>query len=146
MRTSPYNGKYDQAVISTILQLFWLRLLPQLQVSAPQHLSSPELPTAMISYISEHFCEPLTLEVLSNELGVCRFYLSRIFTRVLHTGFHEYINTLRVDYAKKILLNTKDSILDVAIQCGFQNQQTFNRVFKDICGVTPSAYRKSIET
>ena len=101
--------------------------------------------TAVISYISEHFCEPLSLEILSKELGVCRFYLSRIFTQVLHTGFHEYVNTLRIDQAKKLLENTRDSILDVAIQCGFQNQQTFNRVFKEICGITPSAFRKNTE-
>ena len=135
----------DQAVISTILQLFWLRLLPRLQVSVPPHLSTTDLPTAVISYISEHFCEPLSLEILSKELGVCRFYLSRIFTQVLHTGFHEYVNTLRIDQAKKLLENTRDSILDVAIQCGFQNQQTFNRVFKEICGITPSAFRKNTE-
>lgn len=132
----------NQAIISTILQLFWMRLLPDLQVSVPQHLSTVDLPTAVITYVSKHFCEPLSLETLSKELGVCRFYLSRIFTQVLHTGFHEYVNTLRIDHAKKILQNTEDPILDVAIQCGFQNQQTFNRVFKEICGVTPSSYRK----
>lgn len=133
----------SSAVFSAILQLFWLRLLPSLQVCAPKHHSPTDLPTAVISYVSEHFCEPLTLEQLSRELGVCRYYLSRIFTQVLHTGFHEYVNTLRIDYAKKVLLNTQDTILDVAIQCGFQNQQTFNRVFKEFCGVTPSAYRKN---
>ena len=132
----------DQSVISAILQLFWLRLLPDLQVSVSQHLSTVDLPTSVITYISKHFCEPLSLEILSKELGVCRFYISRIFTHVLHTGFHEYVNTLRIDHAKKILQNTDDSILDVAIQCGFQNQQTFNRVFKEISGVTPSSYRK----
>lgn len=135
----------DQAIISTILQLFWLRLLPNLKISASQHHSTADLPNAVIEYISKHFCEPLSLELLSKELGVCRFYLSRIFTQVLHTGFHEYVNTLRIDHAKKILQNTEDSILDVAIQCGFQNQQTFNRVFKAICGVTPSTFRKGKE-
>lgn len=132
-------------VISAILQLFWLRLLPHLDIiSASRMPEAHDIPTAVIAYVSEHFCEPLSLEQISKELGVCRFYLSRIFTQVLHTGFHEYVNSLRIDYAKKILQNTRDSILDVAIQCGFQNQQTFNRVFKEICGVTPSTYRKNI--
>lgn len=142
-RTAGSSQSGSSAVFSAILQLFWLRLLPSLQVCAPKHHSPTDLPTAVISYVSEHFCEPLTLEQLSRELGVCRYYLSRIFTQVLHTGFHEYVNTLRIDYAKKVLLNTQDAILDVAIQCGFQNQQTFNRVFKEFCGVTPSAYRKN---
>lgn len=129
-------------IIEAYLQLFWLRLLPQLTIHYPEKPVSSDLVTTLIAYITEHFCEPLSLEQLSHEMGICRFYLSRIFTQVLHTGFYEYVNTLRIDYAKKILLNNQDTILDVAIQCGFQNQQTFNRVFKEICGMTPTAYRR----
>lgn len=132
-------------VISAILQLFWLRLLPHLDIiSASRMPDSPDIPTAVIAYVSEHFCEPLSLEQISKELGICRFYLSRVFTQILHIGFHEYVNALRIDYAKKLLQNTRSPILDIAIQCGFQNQQTFNRIFKSICGITPSAYRKNV--
>lgn len=138
------NEKQNSTLISTILQLFWLRLLPQLDIVPGSMLTSANhLSTAVISYISQHFTEPLSLDIISKELGICRYYLSRIFTQVLHTGFHEYVNTLRIDYAKKLLLNTQDSILDIAIQCGYQNQQTFNRVFKNLCGVSPSIYRKN---
>ena len=134
----------DDTVISTILQLLWLRFLPYLDICPSSKLpASYDMPTAVIRYISEHFCEPLSLEKISKELGICRFYLSRIFTQILHTGFHEYVNTLRIDYAKKLLLESNNSILDIAIQSGFQNQQTFNRVFKEITALTPSNYRKN---
>lgn len=129
-------------LIHAYWQILWLRILPQLVIAdiAQPHVS--DLATTLIAYLTEHFCEPLSLELLSKKLGVCRFYLSRIFTQVLHIGFYEYINTLRVDYAKKLLLNTQDSVLNIAMQCGFQSQQTFNRAFKKDCGMTPFEYRK----
>ena len=71
-----------------------------------------------------------------------RFHISRIFTQVLHTGFYEYVNALRINYAKELLLDSEYKILDIAEMSGFQSQQTFNRIFRDFCGMPPSAYRK----
>ena len=62
--------------------------------------------------------------------------------KITFDQFYEYVNTLRVEYAKNLQLNSQYSVLDIAMQCGFQSQQTFNRVFKEICGMTPLAYRK----
>lgn len=129
-------------LIHAYWQILWLRILPQITIAESAQPNVSDLATTLIVYITEHFCEPLSLELLSKKLGVCRFYLSRIFTQVLHIGFYEYVNTLRVDYAKNLLLNSQYSVLDIAMQCGFQSQQTFNRVFKEICGMTPLAYRK----
>lgn len=129
-------------LINAYFQIFWRRLLPDLTFADATQPTVPDLVTNLIVYITEHFCEPLSLESLSKELGVCRFYLSRIFTQVLHISFCKYVNTLRINHAKKLLLNNQNKILDIAIECGFQSQQTFNRVFKEICGITPVTYRK----
>lgn len=132
----------NEPIINAYFQIFWLRLLPKLAVTDSVKPAVSDVTNTLILYITEHFCEPLSLELLSKELGVCRFYLSRIFTKVLHIGFHEYVNALRVNHAKKMLLGSQDNILDIAMQCGFQSQQTFNRVFKENCGMTPAAYRR----
>jgi len=138
------QSKPDNYILHAYLQILWRRALPSLRITNTLQPAVSDIAANMITYITEHFCEPLSLDVLSKEIGVCRFYLSRIFTQVLHIGFHEYINALRINYAKDLLHNEKATILDIALQCGFQNQQTFNRIFKDLCGMTPSAYRKSI--
>ncbi len=130
-------------VIDAYFQLLWMRLLPSLTISERSREPASELAAASLVYLSEHFREPVTLDVLSRELGVCRFYLSRIFSRVLHMGFCEYVNTLRINYAKELLLSTELSVLHIGMQSGFQSQQSFNRVFKELCGITPAAYRKS---
>lgn len=132
-------------IINAYFQILWHRLLPSLTLTDSVQSVVPDLVTNLITYISEHFCEPLSLDILSKELGVCRFYLSRIFTQVLHISFRQYLNTFRINHAKKLLLNNQYKILDVAIQCGFENQQTFNRVFKELCQVTPAAYRKVVK-
>lgn len=132
-------------IINAYFQILWQRLLPSLTLVDSVQPVVPDLVTNLITYISEHFCEPLSLDTLSKELGVCRFYLSRIFTQVLHIRFREYLNTFRINHAKKLLQNDQYKIFDIAIRCGFESQQTFNRVFKEICGITPMAYRKSVK-
>lgn len=134
------QGKNAQ-LIHAYFQILWQRLLPQLSITNSAQPAASDLTTNLIVYIRDHFCEPLSLDLLSKELGVCRFYLSHIFSQVLHIGFCDYVNALRINHAKELLQSTQDNILDIAIQCGFQSQQTFNRVFKELCGVTPSAYR-----
>lgn len=138
------QGNRNTQLINAYFQIFWLKLLPSLTLTESMHPAVPDLVTNLILYITEHFCEPISLQLLSKELGVCRFYLSRVFTQVLHIGFRTYVNTLRVNHAQKLLLNKEIRILDIAIECGFQNQQTFNRVFKEICGITPAQYRKQM--
>lgn len=71
-----------------------------------------------------------------------RFHISRIFTQVLLTGFYEYINALRINYAKDLLQDSEYKILDIAEMSGFQSQQTFNRIFREFCSMSPSEYRK----
>jgi len=57
-------------------------------------------------------------------------------------GFNEYVNKLRVEKAKNLLVQSKLSILDVALECGFDNQRSFDRVFLKFQRSTPSKYKK----
>ena len=135
----------DMQLIKAYFRILWTRLLPELEITAvPGGLTETNLVADLIIYISEHFYDPLSLAFLSKEFGVCKLYLSRIFNQVLHIGFHEYVNRLRVDHAKRLLSDSKNGILEIAMLCGFQSQQTFNRVFKGFCGMSPREYRKDL--
>ena len=137
------KGNNDNQILQAYLQILWRRILPGLIITDTVQPAVSDLATTLIAYITEHYCEPLSLESISHKLGVCRFYLSRIFTQVLHVGFYEYVNTLRVNHARELLENTNLTIINIALQCGFQSQQTFNRVFKEICGTPPTVYRNT---
>ena len=98
----------------------------------------------IISYISNNYEENLTLTSIANRFGVSKYSLSRMFSNVLGVSFYQYINLLRIDFAEILLVNTDLSITDIAIKCGYNNQQTFNRAFKDRNKTTPSMFRKKM--
>ena len=56
----------------------------------------------------------------------------------------EYLNGYRIEKATKMLLNTNDSVTDVAYSCGFNDLSYFIKTFKQIKGITPAKFRKSI--
>ncbi|MPM82488.1 HTH-type transcriptional activator RhaR [bioreactor metagenome] len=127
------------------IQLILTRVMPHLKLESNQNLSPHDLTAQVISYISEHFSEPLSLEILSKKFGASRYQISRIFSKTIDVKYYDYINTLRINYAKSLLQNTDQDILSIGFDCGFENQQTFNRVFKVHCNVSPKRYRKIID-
>ncbi|KQT25435.1 hypothetical protein ASG37_16445 [Sphingomonas sp. Leaf407] len=85
----------------------------------------------------------LDLAGLARRLGTNTAYLSRGFNEGLGLGFAEAINGLRVEHVAARLRDGADGdILTLAIDAGFGSKATFNRVFKERFGVTPSAYRR----
>lgn len=85
----------------------------------------------------------LDLAGLAARLGTNTSYLSRGLNEGLGLGFADAINRLRVDHAAARLRTPgDDDILTIAIDAGFGSKATFNRVFKDRFGVTPSDYRR----
>ena len=85
----------------------------------------------------------LALAGLARRLGTNTAYLSRGLNEGLGLGFAEAINGLRVEHVAARLRDGSDGdILTLAIDAGFGSKATFNRVFKDRFGVTPSAYRR----
>jgi len=84
----------------------------------------------------------LTISDLSTALGSNDKYISLSINKFARMNFNHYINTLRIQEAKKLLLgtSTESSIQDIAITCGFGNASSFIRVFKQVTGLTPAYY------
>lgn len=102
-----------------------------------------EISYRLISYVSNHFQEPLTLDSIAQELHFNKYYISRVFTRKLHCGFSAYVNRLRLDYAAHQLRSTDHTVTEIWQEAGFESQKTFNRAFLSCYGVTPTHYRKA---
>lgn len=99
----------------------------------------------VLEYCAEHFAEPLTLKSVAEALFISQSYVSKLFSGKLHYGFRDYINALRIDQAKTLLQETDQQITDVMAACGFANQSSFNRVFRDFCGCSPREYKRKHE-
>ena len=99
----------------------------------------------MLQYVSNHFTEALSLENTAEALGISRIYLSHIFSQQLHINFRQYINTLRINLACKLMRDPTLTITQIAFRCGYENQRTFHRAFLDQCGTNPNEYRSKLK-
>ena len=135
------NSLKDLAVCKAFIQLILARTLPQLELVKNKDTDFHGLIYQLVNFISQNFKEPLSLDILADELGVSKYYLSRVFSRKLNTNFNDYINGLRLNYATMLMSATDHSITQIANDSGFSSQRTFNRVFQESFHVTPSEYR-----
>lgn len=93
-----------------------------------------------------HLDESISLEKLASLLGVTRNQLSELFNVHKSTSFYEFLNELRYQESIKLLTgaNNSNSIADIAYQAGFNNRNSFYKVFKEKSGTNPSEFRKQI--
>lgn len=96
-----------------------------------------------IEYIDLNYSDEINLNKMSRILGMNSQYLSRFFKQHLGVGFLTYLNKIRVKKSLKCLLNTNKSILEIAIDYGFNDSKNYTRAFKQEFSITPGEYRKS---
>lgn len=87
--------------------------------------------------------DSIKLESLAGQLAVPPWYLSRIINQALEKSFFELVNDYRVEEVKSKLLkdNNSQSILDMALEAGFNTKSAFNRAFKKRTGLTPTQFK-----
>ncbi|CAN0600528.1 unnamed protein product, partial [Ectocarpus sp. 12 AP-2014] len=91
--------------------------------------------------------EDLTLSTLSGMLQVPDKKLSTLLNQNMATSFYDHINGSRVDEFKKRLAMPAShtfTLLAIAYDCGFKSKSSFNRIFKNTTGLSPSEYQKSL--
>lgn len=95
-----------------------------------------------ISYIRNHFREPLSLEEIATHFNVTPNHFCKYFKKITGITFKEYLLQLRLEYAMKQLLLTQSSITDICLESGFNSPSYFSKAFKARFGKAPSAYRE----
>ncbi len=113
---------------------------------------TPELIAQITQYMETekpYLTPALTLEKLAIQMRIPARLLSNIINRHFNCHFFEFINSYRIDEAKSMLSNQNQSdktVLDIMLDVGFNSKATFNTLFKKKVGMTPSEYRKSVNT
>lgn len=97
----------------------------------------------ILQYIQENFTRRIRLEDIAQQAGLSPCHVSRVFKRTVGCALTDYINHLRINLAQQLLRESDLSVISIAIDCGFESQRHFNRVFRTYCGLTPSAYRQA---
>ncbi len=98
---------------------------------------------SIIEFISEHYSEVITLDMLSDMAGLNKSYLTRIFKR--KTGYTpiDYLIKIRLACAQDLLVNTSLTVTKISVACGFSNPSYFISHFREKVGMTPERYRKT---
>ena len=92
-------------------------------------------------YISEHFKEDIDRNGIASVAFITPNYLSKRFRIEIGMSLREYINQLRIEEAKRLLLSTNLSVSDIAVEVGYDNISYFSTVFRKLCGVSPVDWR-----
>ena len=110
------------------------------------HSGSPSLPGFKLRQISnwmaEHMAEDFNLDQLAVQAGVSKFYFTRLFKNAMGVSPSRHLLTLRMDEARRLLRETKKSVVEVALDVGYANPSHFARFFRRETGLTPSKYRQ----
>ena len=115
-----------------------------------QETQKEKLVEKLIQYVETEkpYQEPeLTLGDLSKQVNIPSHYLSQIINEKINQSFLEFINSYRLEAAKKMLASDKYdhyTIIAIAFEAGFNSKTAFYTAFKKFTGATPSKYRKSL--
>ena len=95
------------------------------------------------THICNYYNEQIHLRDMAKMAYMSPTYFSKKFKSVTGFGFNEYLNNVRTKIAINMLLNTRHSITQIAMYCGYQDPNYFGDVFRRIVGISPSKYRKT---
>ena len=134
---------YQLAVKGLLFQIMFLLLSECSQLPVPKtDRKSLDKVKTVLSYVEEHYQEPITIEEIAAQCYYSKSYFMRFFKETMGTGFIQFLNDYRLEIAAKLLLSGDGTVLDAAMQSGFENLSYFTRSFKKKYGVTPGKYRK----
>lgn len=135
------TGKHTDAVSAVaVYYSFYARILPELREADGPKLNP--VTVSAIEYIKEHCSENLSGKRLSGACNISYSRLSHLFAEELHMTPTELRNKYRIEKAMKLLRSTDDSLTDIGVRCGFSSPSFFGKVFREIAGVSPGAYRE----
>lgn len=130
--------------LAAMLELLYIRqqeIYPHLHVQ--QNQEDHSVLNKIQNYLERFYREPITIDDLCVFCNCSRSYISHIFKRNMGQNVNQYINALRIHEAQILLRHTKLSITEIALSVGFSSSNYFSNVFREICGESPSVYRKS---
>lgn len=136
-------GTIDCAIRHLLVECILLSMARQLGLDsdAPEPAVSHPAIQELIRFIDLHFSEDLTLDILSQHACLNRSYLCRLFRKEVGTTLTEYVNSVRIQNACRLLREGKQNVSQISLESGFNSVAYFERQFHIRIGMTPTVYQ-----
>jgi AraC-like DNA-binding protein len=118
------------------------RLLSSVQLQCSEDDESMAQVNAVVSYISEHCGETLSMTEVCERFRMPESRFSRFFRRATGNTFTDFVNRMRISKACQLLMDTDRYVTTICYEVGFNNVANFNRRFLEIKGMTPTDFRR----
>lgn len=138
-----FNAEADQYIVKSIFYAFSTAFLQQNTMDKQKNTNSISMQKLM-EYIFLNISEELTLQKLSAELGINQKALGSFFKDTVGRKFTDFINNVRIENAKTLLLKNNMTMTEIAYECGFGSVRSFNRAFSKLTDKTPTEYRRNL--
>ena len=107
----------------------------------PNHLSRARLKRAA-QYVERNLGSAISLDDLAGAVALSRYHFSRSFKCTTGMTPGQFVLAKRIEAAKRMLVETEEAIVTIAIAVGFSGQSQFTTAFKRLTGTTPRVYRR----
>lgn len=127
--------------LDEILRCFYEFLSYISAVRGKKRITSKEVKLAL-DFMESNYSQDLSLQQVASYVGLSTSYLSSLFKKEIDVNFIEYLNEIRIEKAKGLLLETYLKTYEIAETVGFNENTYFCKMFKKVTGTTPGEYRK----
>ena len=103
---------------------------------------SNKLICQILNYIDTNWCNKLSINDLENRFYYNRYYIMKLFKREIGVTIFDYVNNFKIYKSINEIAISNNSMITIAINCGFNSLEYFSETFKNIVGVSPSNYKK----
>lgn len=145
-RESENPSADSHKVISNIVEVIFIYYFRK--VNDKNYISKNNAINAVLFYIQENnrFLTDITLQEISKLTNYSAGYISKLFHKKYGATLVSYITSLRIEHAKKLLINTDLTVAEICLQSGFSSMSNFQSSFKKLNGCTPSQFRASVQS
>ncbi len=95
-------------------------------------------------YMNDCYSKDCSLDCLAEMAGMSKYHLKRFFRQIMGKSPYDYLIDIRIEKAKKLLMNRDISVADIAAKCGFNHASHFSYVFRKRIGISPGRFREML--
>lgn len=145
-REEHYKRRTSTLIHSFLLQVAHEHLMVSEAASRKMLRKSEIVAEQLLTYLNQHYAEPLTSQKISEKFEMNFDYINRVFSRMTGTPIFSYLNILRINNAKQLIATTDLQFSEIAYSVGIENRYYFSKLFRKLTGSSPTEYYKDVRS